>query len=99
MDVGLVETVTRNSSGKIERRNLEIDFVVNRHDERLYIQSAHALPDKQKMDQEQASLLNVTDGFKKVIIVGERYSSNYNEDGILMIGIYDFLLNPEAVKR
>ena len=51
------------------------------------------------MDQEQASLLNVPDGFKKVIIVGERYSSSYNEDGILMIGVYDFLLNPEAVKR
>ena len=99
VDVGLVEIAKRNSSGKIERRNLEIDFVVNRHDERLYIQSAYALPDKQKMDQEQASLLNVPDGFKKVIIVGERYSSNYNEDGILMIGIYDFLLNPEAVKR
>ena len=99
VDVGLVETAKRNSSGKIERRNLEIDFVVNRHDERLYIQSAYALPDKQKMDQEQASLLNVPDGFKKVIIVGERYSSNYNEDGILMIGIYDFLLNPEAVRR
>ena len=99
VDVGLVEIAKRNSSGKIERHNLEIDFVVNRHDERLYIQSAYALPDKQKMDQEQASLLNVPDGFKKVIIVGERYSSNYNEDGILMIGIYDFLLNPEAVKR
>lgn len=99
MDVGLVEIAKRNSSGKIERRNLEIDFVVNRHDERLYIQSAYALPDKQKMDQEQASLLNVPDGFKKIIIVGERYSSSYNEDGILMIGIYDFLLNPEAVRR
>ena len=100
VDVGLVEIAKRNNSlGKIERRNLEIDFVVNRHDERLYIQSAYALPDKQKMDQEQASLLNVPDGFKKVIIVGERYSSNYNENGILMIGIYDFLLNPQAVKR
>lgn len=99
VDVGLVETAKRNPSGKIERRNLEIDFVVNRHDERLYIQSAYALPDKQKIDQEQASLLNVPDGFKKVIIVGDRFGSNYNEDGILMIGIYDFLLNPEAVKR
>ena len=44
-------------------------------------------------------MLNVPDGFKKVIIVGDRFGSNYNEDGILMIGIYDFLLNPEAVKR
>ena len=99
VDVGLVETVKRNSAGKSERRNLEIDFVVNRHDERMYIQSAYALPDKQKIDQEQASLLNVSDGFKRVIIVGDRFSSNYNEDGILMIGIYDFLLNPESGKR
>ena len=99
VDVGLVETVKRNSAGKSERHNLEIDFVVNRHDERMYIQSAYALPDKQKIDQEQASLLNVPDGFKRVIIVGDRFSSNYNEDGILMIGIYDFLLNPESGKR
>ena len=99
VDVGLVETVKRNSAGKSERRNLEIDFVVNRHDERMYIQSAYALPDKQKIDQEQASLLNVPDGFKRVIIAGDRFSSNYNEDGILMIGIYDFLLNPESGKR
>lgn len=99
VDIGLVETVKRNSEGKSERRNLEIDFVVNRHDERLYIQSAYALPDEQKKDQEQASLLNVTDGFKKIIITGDRFSSYYNEEGILMIGIYDFLLNPESVKR
>ena len=99
VDIGLVETVKRNSEGKSERRNLEIDFVVNRHDERLYIQSAYVLPDEQKKDQEQASLLNVTDGFKKVIITGDRFSSNYNEDGILMMGIFDFLLNPESVKR
>ena len=99
VDVGLVETVKRNSAGKSERHNLEIDFVVNRHDERMYIQSAYALPDKQKIDQEQASLLNVPDGFKRVIVAGDRFSSNYNEDGVLMIGIYDFLLNPESGKR
>ena len=99
VDIGLVETVKRNPEGKSERRNLEIDFVVNRHDERLYIQSAYTLPDEQKRDQEQASLLNVTDGFKKVIIIGDRFNSNYNEEGILMMGIFDFLLNPESVKR
>ncbi|MBR5086648.1 MAG: ATP-binding protein [Muribaculaceae bacterium] len=99
VDIGLVETIKRNSEGKSERRNLEIDFVVNRHDERLYIQSAYTLPDEQKKDQEQASLLNVTDGFKKIIITGDRFSSYYNEEGILMIGIYDFLLNPRSVKR
>ena len=99
VDVGLVEHSVRNEEGKIERRNLEIDFVVNRHDERLYIQSAYSLHDEQKIEQEQASLLNVSDGFKKVVIVGDRYSSNYNDNGVLMLGVYDFLLNPESVKR
>lgn len=99
VDVGLIETIKRNSAGKSERRNLEIDFVANRNDERLYIQSAYVFHDKQKKDQEQASLLNVNDGFKKIMITGDRFSSNYNEEGILMIGIYDFLLNPESVKR
>ncbi len=93
VDVGLIETISRNNEGKSIRKNLEIDFVVNRHDERIYIQSAFMLPDKEKVDQEQASLLRVPDGFKKVIVVGNRYHSNYNDDGILMMGIYDFLLN------
>lgn len=92
VDVGLVETISRDESGKSVRRNLEIDFVVNRHDERIYIQSAYMLPDKEKVNQEQASLLRVPDGFKKVIVTGNRFSSNYNDDGILIEGIYDFLL-------
>lgn len=92
VDVGHVETVSQDESGKSVRRNLEIDFVVNRHDERIYIQSAYMLPDKEKAEQEQASLLRVSDGFKKVIVTGDRYRSNYNDDGILIVGIYDFLL-------
>ena len=92
VDVGLVETVKRNTEGKVVRSNLEIDFVVNRHDERIYIQSAYRLPDQEKIDQEQASLLHVPDGFRKEIIVGDRYQSGYNEDGILMVGLFDFLL-------
>ena len=92
VDVGSVESFKRDENGKLQRRNLEIDFVVNRHDERLYIQSAYALPDKEKVDQEQASLLNVNDGFRKLIIVGDRYRSGYNEEGILMMSLSDFLL-------
>ena len=92
VDVGVVESFRRDENGKLQRRNLEIDFVVNRHDERLYIQSAYALPDKEKVDQEQASLLNVNDGFRKLIIVGDRYHSGYNEEGILMMSLSDFLL-------
>ena len=92
VDVGSVESFKRDANGKLQRRNFEIDFVVNRADERLYIQSAYALPDKEKVEQEQASLLNVNDGFRKVIIAGDRYISNYNDDGILMLSLFDFLL-------
>ena len=92
VDVGLVKSFRRDEEGKMQRRSLEIDFVVNRHDERLYIQSAYALPSMEKVNQEQASLLQVTDGFRKIIIAGDRYFSGYNENGIMMIGLYDFLL-------
>ena len=92
VDVGLVEIFERNANGDVQRKKLEIDFVVNRHDERLYIQSAYALPTTDKVNQEQASLLHIEDGFMKIIVAGDRYLSGYNEDGILMISLYDFLL-------
>ena len=92
VDVGVVGSFRRGEDGQLKRRSLEIDFVVNRHDERLYIQSAYAMPTDDKMNQEQESLLHVDDGFRKVIIAGDRYHSGYNEDGILVVGLYDFLL-------
>lgn len=92
IDVGTVESFKRDKDGQLKRRNLEIDFVVNRHDERLYIQSAYALPSNEKINQEQDSLLQVDDGFRKIIVAGDRYHSGYNENGILMVGLYDFLL-------
>ena len=95
VDVGQVESFKRDDQGRLKRRNLEIDFVVNRHDERLYIQSAYALPSQEKMDQEQASLLHVKDGFQKVIVAGDRYISGYNENGILVESLYDFLLGKQ----
>lgn len=95
VDVGQVESFKRDEQGLLKRRNLEIDFVVNRHDERLYIQSAYALPSQEKMDQEQASLLHIKDGFQKVIVAGDRYISGYNENGILVESLYDFLLGKQ----
>ena len=92
VDVGRVEAFQRDAGGTVRRSNLEIDFVVNRHDERLYIQSAYALPTAEKINQEQTSLLHVDDGFRKVIIVGDRFMSGYNEAGILLVSLYDFLL-------
>lgn len=92
VDIGHIESYKRNENGEYQRRNLEIDFVVNRHDKRLYIQSAYAMPDISKTEQEQASLLGIQDGFRKIIIAGDRYSSSYTENGIQVVGLYDFLL-------
>lgn len=92
VDVGLVEVLKTDDNGERKRCKLEIDFVVNRHDERLYIQSAYAMPDKAKVDQEQDSLLHVSDGFRKIIIAADRYTTGYNDDGILIVSLYDFLL-------
>ena len=99
VDVGVVKTFKRDAEGTIQRRNLEIDFVVNRHDERLYIQSAYALPTTEKINQEQASLLHVEDGFRKIIIVGDRFISGYNEAGILLVSLYDFLLGKVKFRK
>jgi len=92
VDVGQVEVFKNNAEGKTVRSNLEIDFVVNKADERLYIQSAYSLPDQKKAEQEEASLLKVPDGFRKIVIVGDRWSSNYDEEGILLLNLHDFLL-------
>lgn len=92
VDVGRVEVFRQGEDGKSIRSNLEIDFVVNRHDERLYIQSALTLPDKAKEEQEEAPLLQVNDSFRKIIIVGDRYHSGYNKEGVFLLNIHDFLL-------
>jgi len=86
-------------NGERKRCKLEIDFVVNRHDERLYIQSAYAMPDKAKVDQEQDSLLHVSDGFRKIIIAADRYTAGYNDDGILIVSLYDFLLGKADIRK
>lgn len=93
VDVGQVNVYRRNNEKKQVLSKLEVDFVANRADERFYIQSAYRLPKREMVEQEQASLLHISDGFKKMIIDGDRYNSNYNNEGILLIGIYDFLMH------
>src|SRR5574344_1717701 len=92
VDVGMVDTFGNNSEGKTVRKNLEIDFVVNRHDQRVYIQSAYRMPSEEKRNQGLASFRNVADGFRKILIEGDRYATHYNEEGILVMSLYDFLL-------
>lgn len=93
VDVGDVEFRRRNSEGVIQRGHMEIDFVVNHFSKRYYIQSALSIPDRDKMKQESQSLLEVNDAFKKIIIVKESSMPWHNEQGILIIGLMDFLLD------
>ena len=83
--------------GKQVRKQLEVDFVANQASKRYYIQSAFALPNKEKIKQEQASLIKVQDSFKKIIVVGDNTPVWRNEEGITIMGIYEFLLNENSL--
>ena len=98
VDVGVVVMNEVDKNGKKIRKQLEVDFVCNKGSKRIYIQSAYALPDKEKMEQEQRSLVNTGDGFKKIIITKDAVAPLYNEEGILVMSVYDFLLNPDSME-
>lgn len=98
VDVGVVETRTRTENQGMLRKQLEIDFVVNNGSKRYYIQSALSLPNEEKIEQEMASLKNVSDSFQKIIIVKDNIVPHHNESGILFINLYDFLLNREILE-
>lgn len=97
VDVGFVETWENKSSGKSFRHGLEVDFVVNKGAERIYIQSTFKLPTDEKKEQEERPLLNINDSFKKIIITGENIKSKTDEKGILTIGLLDFLLDEKCI--
>ena len=93
VDVGQVTQNTKNANGISERKQLEVDFVCNRGQDRIYIQSAYALPSEEKTEQELRSLEQIKDSFLKVVIVGGMQPTFRNDDGILILNIFDFLLN------
>ena len=97
VDVGVVECYEHDKNNKTIRKQLEIDFVCNQGSKRYYIQSAYSMPTEEKQKQEERSLLNIPDGFKKIIIVGGSRKPYYNESGILIVGLKDFLLSPESL--
>ena len=94
VDVGVVENVGKENGISV-RKYFEVDFVVNSGNRRYYIQSAYNILSEEKLKQEQASLLLINDAFRKIIIVNQSILSGYNEQGILMLSLADFLLNPE----
>ena len=91
VDVGMVEVRTST-----ERKQLEVDFVANKGDRRYYIQSAYALPDEAKREQELASLKRISDSFKKIIIVRDDIAPYYDDNGVRIMGLMDFLLNADS---
>lgn len=97
VDVGLVPIRDSDGNGKTTRKQLEVDFVCNKGSKRYYVQSAFAIPDAEKMQQESNSLLRIDDAFKKIIVVKDNPAPWYTEDGILVINVYDFLLNADSL--
>ena len=93
VDVGVVELYEQNDKGKSVLKKTEVDFVCNQADKRYYIQVAYTIDGNEKIAQEQKSLLHINDAFKKIIIVKDSIKPHYNNYGVYIIGLYDFLLN------
>lgn len=92
VDVGVVPYNGKNAQGVSFRTQLEVDFVCNKGSQRLYVQSALALPTQEKIDQETNSLRRIDDGFQKMVVVGDHTIGSHDENGIQFINIYDFLM-------
>ena len=98
VDVGVIVQYETNGKGNGTRKQLEIDFVCNQGSKRYYIQSAYAIPDQAKMEQEQRSLMLTGDFFKRLIITKDTPAPYYNESGVLIMSVYDFLLNQNSLE-
>ena len=99
VDVGVVEQNIRKNDGKNARKQLEVDFVINRGGERYYIQSALSIDDPDKREQEIASLLHIADSFKKIVVVKDYIKPWRDEHGIQYVGIEDFLLDESLIAK
>ena len=99
VDVGVIVQYDTNEKGNSIRKQLEIDFVCNQGSKRYYIQSAYAISDHAKMEQEQRSLMLTGDFFKRIIITKDTPAPYYNESGVLIMSVYDFLLNENSLEN
>ncbi len=97
VDVGMVEIKRPDKDGKWTRIPLEVDFIANLGSKKYYIQSALSIPDRDKEIQESRPLTNIPDSFKKIIVVKDPIMPRRNEEGILTIGLFDFLLKEDSL--
>ncbi len=98
VDVGVVVVNTKDEDGKSQRRQLEVDFVCNEGSKRCYIQSALRLPNEEKREQELRSLMNISDSFQKFVITEDPVKRYQDENGVVFMNIYEFLLDRESLK-
>lgn len=98
VDVGVVVLNTKNEDGKSQRKQLEVDFVCNEGSKRCYIQSAFRLPTEEKRKQELRSLIHINDNFQKFIITDEPIKRYQNDDGVIFMNVYEFLLDKDSLK-
>ena len=98
VDVGVIPVTIKDETGKIVRRQLEVDFICNLGSRRYYIQSAYSIPDEAKRKQEIRPFTNIDDSFKKIVITRDIIPTQYDEDGILTMNVYDFLLNVDSLE-
>lgn len=98
VDVGVVEIRERDDKGNSVRKQIEVDFVCNQGSQRYYIQSAFALPSPEKVEQELRPLRNIPDSFKKIVIVKDDILIRRNEDGIVTMGLRQFLLDERSLE-
>lgn len=94
VDVGIVES-REMKDGKVSYSQREIDFVANKGSQRYYIQSAYSIPTEEKREQELASLLKISDSFRKIVVVGDEIMPYTDDNGIYFTGLFDFLLNDD----
>ena len=97
VDVGIVDLIETDKAGKRKRKQVEVDFIATKGSEKYYIQSAFALSSPEKVEQEQRSLLHISDSFKKIIIVADNIKVRRNEKGITTMGLRTFLLNENSL--
>ena len=97
VDVGMIEAWKKDKNNQNVRRSLEVDFVANKGSQRYYIQSAFAVNDDEKKEQEKASLKAIKDAFKRVVVLRDDIMPYHDENGFLIIGLIDFLLNPSIL--
>ncbi|MFA7673856.1 MAG: ATP-binding protein [Clostridia bacterium] len=99
VDVGVVESRERDKSGKELRKQLEIDFIATQGSKKYYIQSAYAIPDEVKYAQEIKSFDKVSDSFKKIILVDKSMKIRRDDNGYVMMGVKEFLLDPNSLEN